>query len=355
MINYVSKDDFTIFSFFIFCVNLKSNYPMEANVLWNVCCFCTFCHHISFLVQISQFILYLSTIKNVFQETLKELFPCWEAVQRYREVVLFVAGSMKDSRPLVHFLYEMQVEDYLNDMRTGAGGYDPLIEADLFRSLHNESTVRLFDDPLHNKYFNYYCHDVYERMKRASDTIVYFPSTIYHFMNMKEDIVLGEYKEQRAEIPECAMYIFAPNERVTRSLLSKCRMISEHQAVTDLWMWGVHCHDATEAEAPILSKDSQSLFIDSCKFSSSFLRNILQQLHNCVTLTNLELYDVDLSEVEEDLDQLLDNLVSNHEKGLSQEKLRITIYKHELSTMFVAKWKERCVGITSINCRIIFD
>ena len=34
----------------------------------------------------------------LLQEMLKELFPSWEAVQRYKEVVIFVVGLMKDSR-----------------------------------------------------------------------------------------------------------------------------------------------------------------------------------------------------------------------------------------------------------------
>ena len=281
---------------------------------------------------------------------LKELFPSWEAVKRYREVVIFVAGLMKDSRPLVQYVYEMQVEEYLNEMRAGG---PPLIDADLFKSLHAESSARLVDHPLHNKYINYYDHGEDERKKRPSDiTAINHPCKIYYFRHMEEDIVLGEYKEQRAEIPECAMFIQYPDEMVTKSLLSTCRTISEHQPVTDLWLWNVRCRDATEAEAPILSRNIQSLLIGFCKLSSSFMRNILQQLHNCVTLTYLNLQYVDLSEVEKDLDQLLDNLVSNHEKGLSQEKLRIRLARIRLSEEFVAKWNERCEGITSIDCDI---
>ena len=82
------------------------------------------------------------------------------------------------------------------------------------------------------------------------------------------------------------------------------------------------------------------------------MRNVLQQLHNCIRLTNLDLISVDLTEVEEDLDQLLDNLVSNHEKGLSQKKLTIRIKGHRLSKEFAAKWNKRCEGITSIYCVI---
>ena len=83
----------------------------------------------------------------LFQETLKELFPSWEAVERCKEVIIFTAGLMKDPRPLVQHVYEMQIE------------HGPLsIDADLFKSLHDESTVRLPHDPFHNKYINYYHH-----------------------------------------------------------------------------------------------------------------------------------------------------------------------------------------------------
>ena len=288
----------------------------------------------------------------LLQETLKELFPCWEAVQRYREVVIFVAGLMKDSRPLVQFVYAMQVEYYLNEMRTGGA---PDIDADLFKWIHTESAVRLFDHPLHNKCINYYDHQWDKYMERPFDTTVYFPSRIYHFEWMKEDVVLGEYNKQGAEIPECAINIYHSDERVSKSLLSKCRKISEHQAVTDLSMFMVFmvdCDDVTEAEAPILNRNIQSLYIGNFNISPIFMRIMLQQLHNCITLTNLELHGMYLRKVEEDLDQLMDNLVSNHEKGLSQKKLRILIERNVLSKEFATKWNERCEGITSIGCKI---
>ena len=71
----------------------------------------------------------------------------------------------------------------------------------------------------------------------------------------------------------------------------------------------VDCDDVTEAEAPILSRNIQSLYISDCNIAPSFMRIMLQQLHNCITLTNLELHGMDLRKVEEDLVELLDNLV----------------------------------------------
>ena len=293
-------------------------------------------------------IFVINDLFDALQETLKELFPSGVAVDRYSEVVLFVAGLMKDSRPLVQFLYEMQVEYYLNVMRIR--GF-PSIDADLFDWLHTESSVQLVDDLLHNKYINYYYH---MRWRGDPDTTLVYPSRLYHFAYMEEDVSLGKYKDS-TEIQECAMYIYQPKEMVAKSLLSTCRMINEHQSVTDLWMEDVDCGDATEAEAPILSRNIRSLHIRFCELPSSFMRNVLQQLHDCITLTNLTLDHTDLSDIEEDLDKLLDNLVSNHEKGLSQENLEIWMDRNGLSEEFVTKWNERCEGISSIDCRISED
>ena len=281
----------------------------------------------------------------LFQETLKELFPSWDVVShRYREVVLFVAGQMKDSRPLVQFIYEMQVESYLDEIR--ASSY-PYIDSDLLKALHTESSVRLFDHPLHNKYINYYDHSL---VGDSDTTPVYFPSGLYHFWGMRHLVVLEDHLIQGEEIPPCTMYIYRPDKAVSDTLLSICSEVSRLQALTDLIIFGVNCGDATET--PILSRNIQSLDVLSCHLSRTFMRNILQQLHDCVTLTNLDLRSVGLSEVEKDLDQLLDNLVSNHEKGLSQEKLMIRIMINIFSEEFVAKWNKRCEGITSIECDI---
>ena len=188
------------------------------------------------------------------------MFPSWESVQRNREVVLFVVGLMKDSRPLVQHVYEMLAEFYLNQIRTGFSNL--ILLDDLLKSLHKESTVRMFDHPLHNKYINYYGHWKDEEMKRPFDTTpVYYPSRLYHFELMKEDVILIKHKEERAEVPECAMYIHEPKIILTNSLLSKCRKISEHQAVTDLRIQYVECGGMTEAELPIFSRKMQFLCI----------------------------------------------------------------------------------------------
>ena len=290
----------------------------------------------------------------MFQETLKELFPSWEAVsERYREVIIFTVGLMKDPRPLVDHIYEMQIEDYLNTMRHGV--YRPSLDVVLFKSFYTEATVELLDHPLHNKYFNYYDHGKDDSYNRPSDiTPIFIPSSLYDFGWVTEEIILGDIKNQVTEIPECAMEIHYPDETVATSLLHMCRTISEHQPVTDLSVSYAHCNGSTAVEGLKLSKSTQSIYLDECTLPKSFMRDIFQQLHDCVTLRLLQLRLINLREVEEDLDKLLDNLVSNHMNGLSQTKLHLRISGHKFSREFREKWNEHCKEIPSIDCNISY-
>ena len=278
----------------------------------------------------------------MFQETLKELFPSWEAVEdRYREVVLFAAGLMKDSRPLVQYIYEMQIEER------------PLsIEADLFMGLQREATVRLVDDPLHNKYINDYYQDEDERKK------VYFPSQVYHFEYMRHEVVLENH--QGEEIPPCAMSIVYPDAAVMDSLLSICSQIWKHQPVSHLHMEDVTCNSL---EAPALTKPG-TVHLFWCKLPEDFITKLLRQLIEChcgETLQKLVLRWMNLRPFEPLLDELLEDLVAHHEAGLAQRKLRLELegYKYvhptNLSEEFVEKWRNRCRKVDSIDCVWIGD
>ena len=281
---------------------------------------------------------------DLFQETLKEFFPSREAVQRYREVVIFVAGLMKDSRPLVQHIYEMQVEDYLNQMRTGLPG----IDADLLKVLRAESSVRLVDHPLHNKYINY-CE--------GDDTTVYYPSQVYHFYGMEHGVVLENHLTESTEIPPCAMYIDQPDEAVRDSLLPICSQISTHQPVTDLRMEHVTCNSL---EAPRLIKPVR-VGLNYCEFPEVFMQNLLRQLIEChcgETLQKLYLDDMDLGPFESLLDELLEDLVAHHEAGLAQRKLVLALEgglkkPNNLSEEFMEKWRNRCEKVDSIHCLIV--
>ena len=283
---------------------------------------------------------------------LKEFFPSWEAVKRHREVILFTTGLMKDPRPIVQYVYEMQVEDYLNEMRTG--DEIPSIDDNLFKSLHAEYTVRLVDDPCHNKYINYYDH--YDHDDDDPDTTpVYFPSRLYHFNEMRHEVVLENHLTDSTEIVPCTMYIGDPDEAVGGALLSTCSEVFAHQAVADLSMKFVSCKESTLPAPPM--SNPQSVILDQCVLRDEFLMKILYQLCGCGhTLQCLRIYNMDLKPYEALLDELLDDLLghhgSNREAGLAQRKLMLQLGYNNLSEEFVKKWMNRCRRIDSIDCMI---
>ena len=267
---------------------------------------------------------------------LKELFPSWEAVWRYREVVLFVAGLMKDSRPLVQHIYEMQVKVHLLEMRTGVK--NPYINPDLFMALQAESSLQLVDYPLHNKYINYYYH-----LMDPDTTPVYFPSRLYHFSFMRHEVVSENHHRDVTEIPPCTMWIRSPDKAVSDALLSICNDISTHQPVSDLRMFGVTCNSL---EAPRLIK-TVTVHLDLCKFPEVFVEKILRQLKGCrETLQKLWLLCMNLTPFESLLDELLEDLVAHHEAGLTQRNLWLRLERGmvwgppiNLSEEFVKKWR----------------
>ena len=298
----------------------------------------------------------------MFQETLKENFPSWEDVQRYREVVVFVAGLMKDPRPLVQYLYEMQIEVYLNEMRTDG---ITSIDNNLLKSLHAESTVKVFDDPLHNKYINYYNHWWDDYMNRPRDkTNIYYPSKLYFFQSICHKVVLENHAKTATEIPPCAVFIYDPDETVMDSLLSTCSEIFKHQEVTDLLMEHVTCNSL---EAPRLI-NPVTVHLDGCKLPDDFMEKFLHDLKGCgESLQLLKLDMMNLEPFESLLDELLEDLVAHHQRkreaGLAQRKLELWLTGDEdeeedptnLSDEFMEKWRNRCDVVESIDCTITYN
>ena len=267
-----------------------------------------------------------------------------------------MVGLMKDPRPLVQHVYEMQVEYYLNEIRTR--GHGSSIDTGLFKSLHAESTVRVVDHPVHNKYINYYNHDHRWGGDPADTTPVYFRSRLYHFWYMRLEVVLENHLSQREEIPPCAINIESPHEAVSDTLLSICNKIFTHQGVSDLWMVYVTCNSLTP---PRLIKPV-TLFLWGCKFRDVFVEKILCQLFGCrESLRRLELMVMDLEPFESLLNELLEDLVAHHqrkrEEGLAQRWLWLRLEGNKkqptnLSEEFKEKWRKQCQKVDSIVCKI---
>ena len=267
------------------------------------------------------------------------MFPSWYTMQR--EVILFCAGLMKDSTPLVQFIYEMQVEEYLRQMRTG---HKSSIDANLFESLYRESTVKWPDHPLHNEYMNYYDH----RWSTTQDTTpIYFPSRVYHFESTREAVVVENHLSAATKIPNCAMYMDGFDEEI-------CGYIFKKQVVTDLTISMTFIHST---KVPTIT-NARSLRLNYCHTSYDFMRSLLQQLFVAGdSLEILWLKNTDLSPFEPLLDELLEDLVAHHEAQKGQRKLELELELDgtDLYKDFTEKWNQRCMGIESIYCEIRGD
>ena len=241
----------------------------------------------------------------------------------------------------------MYVEHYLNLMRTG---HYPLIDDDLLESLNAESTVQLFDHPLHNKYINYYSHSDDDMNGRPRDTTpVRTLSRLYVFRYLREDIACNiELADQGSEAPECAVQISSGDRVGCLSVI--CRTIWDNQRVSDLYIWYVE--DFRVFEAPTMSKEPRLVNLNRCNLPDSFFKEILRQLFGCgETLQKLELGPMNLRPFESLLDELLEDLVAHHEAGLAQRELQLELLTN-LSKEFVEKWRNRCEKVDSIDCRI---
>ena len=290
-------------------------------------------------------------------------------------MITFCCGLMKDPRPLVDHVYQMYVQMHLRRMRgteeTDEDEAGIQLEAQgknkfdvsLFHSLHAESVIKLPDHPLHNKHINCYDQGEDDYKKRPRDTTpICTPSRHHQFIDIKEDVQCNiHHTEHDADQPECGIYINEPDEVVAQSLLTTCHNISKHQPLTDLDMQHVICRDLPSVvEVPIMSGNARSLTLVKCDLPVRFMRNILRQLidSGCVTLQLLWLYKMDLSPWEEELDELMEQLVSHHAAGEAQGMLRVWLgdkdlkVKTNLSEEFEEKWRRRCTYL-SIECLFI--
>ena len=220
------------------------------------------------------------------QESLELLLPSWNDIKDHREAVLFAVGLMSDPTPLVDHVYQMKIDEKLAEMRKENDFFTSEYYDDLLKSLYAESKIQLPGHPLHNQHINYYDHlhdDIDNRP-------IYFPSKIYQFQNIKNDIVLGiEQREQEGELPECALIINFVNLKKAQSLLSNCQVIMKNQAINNLFMQNVEHTDFPQTFAFNISKYIQLLTLERCDFPSQTLNHLMEQINECSTLRKIDL------------------------------------------------------------------
>ena len=276
----------------------------------------------------------------MFQETLMELFPLWENVRRYEEVIAFTCGLMKDPTPLVTQVYETYIKYLCDYFRPGGCYRDTAAESrlraqgknigdiSLFYSIYTESPVTLCGFPGYNQYV--YLNNIYEGK-------INMPSKLYLFSEVSADAVSdAKFVEQEGseEVPECILCINKANAITAKFLLSTCCKISKLQPVNRLIMVDICCKDLIHTKNLTLSKNIQSVYVIHCDLPMNFWKDLLHQLSNCEDLQTLFL-DINLYQLEEDLEKLLKNL--NSRRRATNQQIEVNLNPKKLSLKFVKK------------------
>ena len=203
--------------------------------------------------------------------------------------MFFAVGLMSDPNPLVDHVYQIFINDRLEEMKNEGHYFRSYYDDDLLKSLYTESQVQLPGHPLHNKHINFYSHrDDHFYRRQIETTPIYFPSKVYVFSYITRDILLStEHGEQEAEMPECELIVdHNPCEAVTQSLISNCQAIMRHQAINNLYIKYI---DLLEIFAFNISKHIQSVKLSVCDFTSQTLNLLMEQINECTALRKIDL------------------------------------------------------------------
>ena len=222
-----------------------------------------------------------------------------DTLLRHRQVVLLICGLMPDPTPIICLVFEHWIADGpKSEVKT------------LIEPMFHEAQLPVPKNLLHNEWINYYDHD--------DTTPIYVPSRLYEFNEMKAKVSCNIH-HGHTEIPECSMSmsLFFPNEAMSKSILSICHRICQHQAVRDLDMYQVQCEDLPEPCVFNISRNTESMTIIFCTLPTQTLSHVIQQINGCSSLRVLHLYGTNLT-------GLLSCFLRDPHPGLPQlEKLKL--------------------------------
>ena len=132
----------------------------------------------------------------LFQTALKKMFPLWEDIKKYEEVVIFTCGLMESPKSLVHHVYELYNQREIIWVRTNTWnkqrerhlkslGID-ITDKHLYATLYAESRVLLLGQPYHNHHINLFSDKENNEIQQI--TVL---SKVYWFTDMKQHLVLN--------------------------------------------------------------------------------------------------------------------------------------------------------------------
>ena len=208
---------------------------------------------------------------------------------------------MSDPSPLVNHVYQLwnerlqailrtQEPDTSSKEKLKRSGRD-INKLSLLSSLYTESTVPLPGTSLQNQYVNIH-HDVL-------DSRTYTASRLYEFNRITE--VKGnplEFKvESEDRMPECILALVKPNCNVAGHLLDVCRIVSEKQPITDLYVDELKGDNFETVDVFNMSRDICSVRVYNSSIPYLTLDHLCQQLSHSPTLCRIDFSGTSLKDV----------------------------------------------------------
>ncbi len=139
-------------------------------------------------------------------------------------------------------------------------------------------------------------HNPYINQCDSDNNLIYIPSQIYRFNQLKEKIRISEHTCSHMPI-HCGMVIVEPDTSVMKNVLDVCQQISCQQSITNLYLTGMRCHEdikTDDKEAwPLfnLSQTCDVLTLEFCEFPLHTMSHLIGQIHSCPSLTCLNLQE----------------------------------------------------------------
>ena len=230
---------------------------------------------------------------TVFQVGFSAMFPDWDSILNFREVILFACGLTARSKTILEFVYYTLQQNFIK--------YDTKETRHFLSSLCQEVSEAVELDPFCNKCINYVT---------VSRRPVFIPSNFYVFhsgygqnLPTRQDIKRSGF----GEIPRAQCTIVAKSTDMFVRIMAVLRYIKQYQ---EMFIHALHLKnvqirrtrmkkneqpDSNSGAALFLhtihfSANTKSVEIWGCRLSKGLFRHLARELQHCERMEKLNIF-----------------------------------------------------------------
>ena len=256
-------------------------------------------------------------IISTIQDQIRAIFPSWDAVMEYREIILFACGLTAKPQVALDFVYQMYQEKYI---KTGGQPHAQEFLRAACDEVSQMSGVKSID-PLNNQYLIFVNQD-FEQMKFRPSRFYVFKLHLDHSIEWNWSKVRQNFRDFNSLPAECVVHVIG-NYALELSLKA-VREVAKYQEVSiagiSIMDFNTEFDDEMEgdsnAEAQLkeqlavedcfteslsqkfnktvkVSQNIRLVRITDCRFSSLMYKHLAKELNGCNTLEELMLHSAD--------------------------------------------------------------